>query len=72
MANQLTTPLFLCLTHTEEIMNKGIVSLFVDKNTTKEEIKKIRDEFKSDEYILNIVISGNGDFKNDLKNFLIQ
>jgi len=42
------------------------------KNTTKEEIKKIRDEFKSDEYILNIIISGNGNFKNDLKNFLTQ
>jgi hypothetical protein len=56
----------------EAIMHKGIISLFVDKNTTKEEIKKIRDEFKSDEYVLNIVISGNSDFKNDLKNFLIQ
>ena len=52
-------------------MHKGIISLFVDKNTTKEEIKKIRDGFKSDEYILNIIISGSGDFKDDLKNFLI-
>ena len=50
-------------------MHKGIISLFVDKNTTKEEIKKIRDGFKSDEYILNIIISGSGDFKDDLKNF---
>lgn len=55
----------------EEIMHKGIISLFVDKNITKEEIKKVRDEFKSDEYVLNIVISGNSDFKHDLKNFLI-
>lgn len=53
-------------------MHKGIISLFVDKNTTKEEIKKIRNEFKNEEYVLNIVISGNNDFKNDLKNFLIQ
>jgi hypothetical protein len=53
-------------------MHKGIISLFVDKNTTKEEIKKIRNEFKNDEYVLNIVVSGNSDFKNDLKNFLIQ
>ena len=53
-------------------MHKGIISLFVDKNTTKEEIKKIRNEFKSDEYVLNIIVSGNNDFKNDLKNFLIQ
>ena len=53
-------------------MHKGIISLFVDKNSTKEEIKKIRDEFKSDEYVLNIIISGNNDFKNDLKNFLTQ
>ena len=52
-------------------MRKGIISLFVDKNTTKEEIKKIRDEFKSDEYVLNIVISGQSDFKNSLKKFLI-
>lgn len=53
-------------------MHKGIISLFVDKNTTKEEIKKIRDEFKSDEYVLNVIISGDNDFKNNLKNFLIQ
>lgn len=53
-------------------MHKGIISLFVDKNTTKEEIKKIRAEFKNDEYVLNIVVSGNGDFKNNLKNFLTQ
>lgn len=53
-------------------MHKGIISLFVDKNTTKEEIKKIRAEFKSDEYVLNIIVSGNGDFKNNLKNFLTQ
>lgn len=51
-------------------MHKGIISLFVDKNTTKEEIKKIRAEFKSDEYVLNIIVSGDGDFKNNLKNFL--
>ena len=53
-------------------MHKGIVSLFVDKNTTKAEIKKIRDEFKSDKYILNIIVSGSGNFKDGLKNFLIQ
>ena len=53
-------------------MHKGIISLFVNKSTTKEEIKKMRDEFKSDEYILNIINSGNDDFKNNLKNFLIQ
>mgnify|MGYP006321540443 CR=1 FL=1 len=53
-------------------MQKGIISLFVNKNTSKEEIKKIRNEFKSDEYILNIIISGDGDFKNDLKNFLMR
>lgn len=53
-------------------MHKGIISLFVNKDITKEEIKQIRDEFKSDEYILNIIVSGNDDFKNDLKNFLTQ
>lgn len=53
-------------------MHKGIISLFVDKNTTKEEIEKIRNGFKNEEYVLNIVVSGNNDFKNDLKNFLIQ
>lgn len=53
-------------------MHKGIISLFVDKNTSKDEIKRIRKEFKSDEYILNIIISGDGDFKNDLKNFLMK
>lgn len=53
-------------------MHKGIISLFVDKNTTKEELKRIRDKFKSNEYVLNIIVSGSDDFKNDLKNFLIQ
>ena len=33
--------------------------------------RQIRDEFKNDEYVLNIIVSGNSDFKNDLKNFLI-
>lgn len=53
-------------------MHKGIITIFVDKNTSRDEIKKIRKEFKSDEYVLNIVISGNDNFKNDLKNFLTQ
>lgn len=53
-------------------MHRGIITIFVDKNTSRDEIKKIRKEFKSDEYVLNIVVSGNGNFKNDLKNFLTQ
>lgn len=53
-------------------MHKGIITIFVDRNTTQDEIKKIRKEFKSDEHVLNIVVSGNNDFKNDLKNFLTQ
>ena len=53
-------------------MHKGIVTIFVDKNTSQDEIKNIRKEFKNDEYVLNIIISGNNDFKNDLKNFLTQ
>ena len=53
-------------------MHKGIVTIFVDKNTSRDEIKNIRKEFKSDEYVLNIIVSGNNDFKNDLKNFLTQ
>lgn len=53
-------------------MHKGIITIFVDKKTTKEDIKKIRSEFKNNEYVLNVVVSGNDDFKNNLKNFLIQ
>lgn len=54
-------------------MNKGIITIFVGSDITQEEIKEIRTQFNKEcknKYILNIVISGKEDFKNDLKNFL--
>ena len=55
-------------------MNKGIITISVEKNITQEEINEIRKTFKNSEhykdYILNIMISGNEDMKVTLGNFL--
>ena len=55
--------------------NKGIVTITVNKNITQEEINEIRNVFKKDEqykdYKLNIIVSGNKNFKQTLKEFII-
>lgn len=54
--------------------NKGTITVSVDRNTTIEEIKEIRKKFNNSEqykdFKLNILISGNEDLKDNLKNFL--
>ena len=55
-------------------MKKGIVTISVPSTTTQEEIKEIGEQFKKNEamdgYKLNILISGNEDLKENLKNIL--
>lgn len=55
-------------------MDKGTVTISVDKNITQEEINEIRKIFKNDKqyenYKLNIIVSGNEDIKLSLSDFL--
>lgn len=56
-------------------MDKGIITIYVDNEITEKEIKEIRREFKndklSDEYKLNIIISGNGCLKENIKDLIM-
>ena len=55
-------------------MDKGIITISINKNVTQEEINQIREMFKNDEnyneYKLNIIVSGNEDITVSLGNFL--
>ena len=55
-------------------MAKGYITISVPVGTTREEILEIREQFKKDslseEYKLNILISGNSDMKSILTNFI--
>ena len=55
-------------------MDKGTVTISVDKNITQEEINEIRKIFKNDKqyenYKLNIIVSGNEDMTLILGNCL--
>lgn len=55
-------------------MKKGSITISVPSTITQEEIKEIRTQFKQSEqyndYKLNILISGNEDLKENLKNLL--
>lgn len=53
-----------------DIMKKGIISIFVNSDITKEEIEEIRKQYNEEEYKLNIFVSGKDDLKINLKNFL--
>ena len=57
-------------------MEKRIITIYVDNNTTQNEITDIRNEFKKSEYYknyrLNIIISGNSDMKKTLEKFLLS
>ena len=53
---------------------KGIITISINKDVTQEEIKEIRRIFKEDkqykDYKLNIIVSGSGKFKENLKDFI--
>ena len=55
-------------------MDKGTITISVNKDITQEEINKIRRVFKNDEhykeYKLNIIVSSNEDITLSLGNFL--
>ena len=51
-------------------MKKGIISIFVNNDITKEEIDEIRKQYDEKDYKLNIFVSGKDDLKINLKNFL--
>lgn len=55
-------------------MKRGQITISVPSTTTQEEIKEIREQFKKNEamngYRLNILISGNEKFQENLYNFV--
>ena len=51
-------------------MKDGIIMISVPATTTAEDIKQIREQYKNNNDKLNIVISGNSDFKETLYDFL--
>ena len=51
-------------------MKDGVIMIFVPDTTTTEDIKQIREQFKSNNDKVNILISGNDDFKETLCNFI--
>ena len=55
-------------------MKRGSITISVPSTTTHEEIKEIRKQFKKNEamkgYRLNILISGNSEFQENLLNFV--
>jgi hypothetical protein len=57
-------------------MSKGTITISVPNDTTHEEIKQIRNEYKQSEYYkdykLNIIISGEDDIKKALSRFLAE
>ena len=57
-------------------MDKKIITISIEKDITQDEIKEIRKQFKESEYYkdyrLNIIISGNEDIKDNLKNLLLS
>ena len=51
-------------------MKDGIIMISVPATTTTEDIKQIREQYKNNNDKLNILISGNSDFKETLSDFL--
>ena len=51
-------------------MKDGIIMISVPSTTTTEDIKQIREQYKNNNDKLNILISGNSDFKETLYDFL--
>ena len=50
-------------------MDKGTISISMPKNSTPDEIISIRNKYK-DNYKVNIIISGNKNPEDIIKNFL--
>ena len=57
-------------------MDKRTITIYVDNNTTQNEIKNIRNKFKQSEYYqnyrLNIIVSGNQEIRTVLEQFLLS
>lgn len=55
-------------------MDKRIITISVNKDITQDEIKFIREIFKQNvkyqNYILNIIVCGNSNFKENIKDFI--
>jgi hypothetical protein len=51
-------------------MKDGIIMISVPVTTTTEDIKQIREQYKNNNDKLNILISGNSDFKETLYDFI--
>jgi hypothetical protein len=51
-------------------MKDGIIMISVPATTTPEDIKQIREQYKNNNDKINILISGNSDFKETLYDFL--
>ena len=51
-------------------MKDGIIMISVPATTTTEDIKQIREQYKNNNDKVNILISGNSDFKETLYDFL--
>lgn len=55
-------------------MDKHIVTISVNKDITKEEIDEIRRIFKQNDkhknYILNIIVCGDDNFQENIKDFI--
>lgn len=50
-------------------MDKGVITISVPQNSTQEEINAIREKYKHTHNV-NIIISGNSNPKEIIKNFL--
>lgn len=50
-------------------MDKKIITISMPKNSTQEEIMAVRNKYKN-QYEVNIIISGNNNPKDIIKNFL--
>ena len=51
-------------------MKDGIIMISVPATTTAEDIKQIREQYKNNNDKLNILRSGNSDFKETLYDFI--
>ena len=51
-------------------MKDGIIMISVPATTTTEDIKQIREQYKNNNDKLNILISGDYDFKETLYDFI--
>lgn len=51
-------------------MKDGIIMISVPVTATTEDIKRIREQYKNSNNKLNILISGDSDFKETLYDFL--